>query len=404
MDKSIAIVDLKTCYGCCSCYSACKFSAIEMNMNEEGFYFPSINTQKCTNCGMCSRVCPAINVFKNELRDNCFYSYQNDNNTVLQGSTSGGLFSAIVECFPEAYIVGAVYSKNHVDHILSNNKKDVERMRGSKYVQSYLGSIFCDVKSKLENDQQVVFSGTSCQVDALNRFLKEHKVNTEKLVTLDLICHGVPSPGVYSSFIVYYEKKHNKKIKEQYFRSKRFGWGVEKGAANYLQSFQTDNNNTIMDYDINIWQNIFFCDCCIRESCYQCPYTCINKPADITMGDFWNIKSVLPDLSETKSGYSLAISHSEKGRAILEGINALRIDSEKNDSLVNLQPRLIKPITRPQNREAFWEDYKVMNFDDLAKKYYRYNRKNKFLYKIWLISNKLRMSKISAKLARVIFI
>lgn len=405
MEKSIETVDKELCFGCTACSSICSNSAIEMKMNREGFYFPVLDRYKCTNCGMCTDACPTINRWSNESKiENTIYAFQNIDSIVLSHSTSGGLFSAIAGCYQGAYIAGAVYEDKQVKHILSNKQSDIDRMRGSKYVQSYMGNVFGEVKDKLEAGFYVIFSGTSCYVDALNKYLRSVRVNTDKLITLDLICHGVPSPGVYSSFVEYYEKRHHINFCNHFFRSKKYGWGIEKGAANYLQTIQDTQEKQITDFDVNLWQNIFFCDYCTRESCYTCPYTSINKPSDITMGDFWNIKSIIPSLKETSLGYSLAIAHTKKGTQILNELNAIKIDSEKNELIVKMQPRLNNPIKKPYNRDEFWKDYREMDFNHLANKYYRYSTLNKIIYKLWILSNKLGTKKISTRLAIRLFI
>lgn len=300
--------------------------------------------------------------------------------------------------------MGAVYKDGEICHVLTKEATLIKKMRGSKYVQSNMRSVFSEIKDKLQNSEEVIFCGTSCQVHALYAYLHTLNIDTQKLITLDLICHGVPSPGIYRDYIDFFQKKRNRTVISHSFRSKKFGWGIELGDVNYLQEFTIQNNKVVSDFYVNIWKSIFFSNLCIRESCYSCPYTTVNKPSDITMGDFWHCRSILPENCANANGLSLAIAHTEKGKHILERIQAIHIDESYCQSIVNSQPQLRRPILEPKNREQFWIDYHTHSFIELAKKYFRYTVKNRMLFGVWKVFIHLHFYKIANKISKRIFI
>ena len=394
------------CYGCSACIEVCPTKAISMHKNKRGFLYPIVNNIKCVGCDRCMLVCPAINRWEKQKEEYepDIYAFVNNDRGVLEQSTSGGFFTEAVKRYKADYVVGCIQDKDlYIRHKMIKNLDEIVTMQGSKYVQSDMMDSLSLVEQKLKEGYKVVFSGTSCQVHGLNKYLDVKRVEKSNLLTLDFICHGVPSPGIYRDYLIEYKKITRRKVISHKFRSKRFGWGVSKGAANYLQNIENDKSEDYRSYNANIWQNIFFSDLCLRDSCYSCPYASINKPSDITMGDFWGIEKYV-DISNIQKGCSMIIARTEKARNLCRIINPIRIGRENYNSIINIQARLKGPVSIPLNREEFWNDYEEYGFRFVKKKYFMYNLKNRILIRVYFIALMHGLNKLSSKIERKIFI
>ena len=402
--KNVGFVE-NDCFGCSACKCICPVGAINFIESNEKFLVPAINKAKCLECGLCTEVCPAVHKWCADSTSNeaQIYAFSNQDNAILTESTSGGFFSEAITKYSADYVCGCIQDDNFlIKHVVSNSDKTISMMRGSKYVQSNMENCFNEIKDNLKQGKKVLFSGTSCQVDGLNRFLKRSRIDSSNLLTIDLVCHGVPSPGIYRDFIKFYEKE-KKKPKRHWHRSKYYGWGVELGIANYIQTISTETRKDYTSLAANIWINAFFSDYCIRECCYNCPYTSINKPADLTMGDFWGVNDFLQDKKYLGKGYSLVISRTPKSDKLVKKIDAYHIKKNATSMVISKQSRLQKPINMPDNRAMFWEEYIEKGFEHIVKKYYRYTTVNKLILSMYFISLRLGFRKLATKLARQIF-
>ena len=196
----INITDKNKCCGCEACSQICPKSCIIMKPDEEGFYYPIVDDSLCIDCGLCEKTCPIINMKEPQTPLNVFAGV-NPNEDIRRNSSSGGVFSHIAEkvLSEGGYIVGAVFDENwEVHHIVSNSQDDLRRMRGSKYVQSRLEGVYKEVKKLLDDGKLVLFSGISCQVSAMLLYLRKPY---ENLITIELICAGVPSPGLWKQYL-----------------------------------------------------------------------------------------------------------------------------------------------------------------------------------------------------------
>ena len=395
----------KKCFGCSACKAVCPKTAIKMQENEEGFLVPVIDENKCVYCGKCGNVCPALNRWKNDENNKNMhiYAYKNEDVEVLNNSTSGGFFSKIIKEKKPEWICGCIQNSNlKVEHLLTNNILNAKKMCGSKYVQSDLNDVFQKIKEKLCVKESVLFSGTSCQVHGLLNYLDIMKVPTENLTTVDLICHGVPSPKIYFDFLHFYEKAKNVEIQKHKSRSKKYGWGIDLGTLNYAQTIFTKHKVDDSSLEANLWQNAFFSDFCIRESCYSCPYTTIKKPAEYTIGDFWGVEKIFPNQNFSE-GCSLVIVKSANAQKLLDGITDLEVNKEDIQCVVSKQARLTQPIKCPENREQFWQDYHKNGFEYIAEKYFNYTAKSKKYIKIYNILLSFKFYKLADKISKSIF-
>lgn len=244
-DKSIEILEHNRCSGCNACFSACPTNAIEMKYNEEGFLYPIVDHDKCTNCGLCSQICPEISFnFNNYKIPECYAMQATDE--IRKSSTSGGMFTILSDYILEqgGYVCGAAFNESwEVEHIIINNKKDLEKLRGSKYIQSNKNNVFKEIKELLNNDKLVLFSGCPCEIAGLKKYLKKDYNN---LILIDLICAGIMPPLMWNKYL--YETFTEDKIKNITFRDKNsYGWGLQ------LNIYYENGNS----YRKPEWENIF---------------------------------------------------------------------------------------------------------------------------------------------------
>ena len=410
--ESVAKVKRKTCFGCTACMAICKFDAITMKPDAEGFTVPIVDEAKCIGCGACTRVCPAINPWQGKASENKFYAYQHEDKEILAESTSGGAFSAIVGSVEKPYVCGCVLDdKLYVRHILSREESDIAAMRGSKYVQSDMGNVFREIREKLVAGENVVFSGTSCQTHGLLNYLVATKVPTDNLLTMDLICHGVPSNLIHQEYVKLYEQVKSVKGVKHYFRTKRQQWGLKFILKNYEQVFVHSGHEKVVpgcpvgdrtSLESQLWLNVFFSDLCLRESCYSCPYCTDNKPADITLADFWGIEETNVDF-DFPQGCSLMIARGKGIDRVENLLNSKLLDEQQETMAQKYQMHLARPIKRPENRGKFWQDYHTFGFAYVAKKYLRYGTKYKLLMMFYNWANKLPDKRMAQKIGERLF-
>ncbi len=288
---------------------------------------------------------------------------------VRMNSRSGGIFTALSD-----YILdngGIVYGSSIeadfvVKHIRATTKEERDKMRGSKYAQSSLGEIFREVKKDLLNDRQVLFTGTSCQIAGLKAFLgKEY----EKLVCVDIICRGVPSPKVLRDYIQWMEKRKNSKATKFEFRNKsKYGWKL------HVETISFDDGDKV---DGNIFGQLFYGSNINRPSCYKCRYKSLKHPGDITIGDFWGITEIDSTFDDNK-GVSLVLVNSEKGMCIFDLIVENLIYKETGICESMMQKPLIEPYKEPVSRNKFWKVYRKKGIDGVINNYTDYGWKVRF--------------------------
>lgn len=386
------IENLSTCTGCSSCYSICPVQAITMQQNSEGFYYPLIDQKKCIRCGRCEQVCPVLlthEPISNEINEAyaCIYK---DEDIRLQ-SSSGGMFTVFAEQIINngGIVFGARFTDSFsVIHDWTDTIDGLSSFRGSKYVQSSIGETYKKCKSFLDANRMVMFSGTPCQIVGLKNFLGK---DYDNLFTIDVICHGVPSPLVWERYLQETEQKSGKYIEKISFRRKDCGWKRYSLVFTFSDSSENLHPQTEGKWMLSFNKNIM-----MRKSCYKCNAKGNNILSDITIGDFWGIENYL--IQDDNMGTSIVLINSRKGLFFLQEITPL-ISKIKiihyNAAKYNTQ--LLYSIKMNKNREKFIKHCLLIGFSSAYNKYV----KQRLLCKIYWFFRRI-VSKIYHCLRRII--
>lgn len=351
------------CTGCTACKSICKFNAIKMEDDKNGFKYPIVNKDLCVNCGECERICPLNNKSTKRTTPKAFACYNKDKNIRLQ-SSSGGIFSIIATKIlaSDGVVYGAAFDeKYNVKHIEIEKIEEIEKLRGSKYVQSNLGETFKKIKTNLDEGKKVLFTGTPCQVAGLLNFLKREYSN---LYTLDFICHGTPSPKVWKKYLEFRKKEDNKKeISGINFREKS-----ELGWEKYAMNIKYTKGEYTKIHSEDLYMKAFLGDVSLRESCYNCSFKGEERAADITLADFWGVKKVMPSMYG-KEGTSILMINSEKGQELFKAIeDNLEYKEVDINEVKKYNPSMINSVKRPKSRDEFFDNIATEDFDKLVAK------------------------------------
>lgn len=337
-----------------------------METGNLGFCYPKVDHTRCVNCGLCVKICDfMINQYSFPgTYPIAAYGGRLNDSELLSESQSGGAFYALSEIILDrgGVVYGAIL-KNNTDacHVRAVTKECRDLMRKSKYIQSRIGDTFKLAKQDLENGRDVLFSGTPCQIEGLKRYLKRDFSN---LVTVDIVCHGVPSPLVWNDYLKYIENKTGSIINNVLFRDKTFGWG------SHIESFSLNNRRHL---NKDIFKNLFYDHLILRESCFNCPYARIERISDLTIGDFWGWPY---EEMNDKKGISLILVNSSKGETLLN--NAADLLQLKEVSIdQTLQPQLKHPAERPKEVDLFRTYYSEFGFERSAKRFKAMGIKNR---------------------------
>lgn len=385
--------DKTKCSGCMACYNICPQKCISMIEDEEGFLYPKVDMDACVNCGLCDRTCPLNE--KNNKKYGVVQSeiVQNKDLEVLRQSTSGGAFTPIAQ-----YILqrnGVVFGvemdedSNFVKHIKVEREESLIRFRNSKYVQSYVGNSFDDAKQELQKGRLVCFSGTPCQIQGLKNYL--HK-EYENLITVDVVCRGVPSPGVWKKYTNYLKRKG--KLSSVRFRDKSLGYQYSTMEVVYKDG-KIERNGIESDQ----WLRMFFSGMILRPSCPTCNFRSIERCSDFTIWDCFNVSDLTKKLDETKGATRMLI-HTKRGQEIFNEIRDgfYVVDADVNTVAVGITE---KPDFNKRKRE-FIQDYNKLLMEELLNKWFPMTFKVKVKKLIRRILNGMGLDMFVKKLKRKI--
>lgn len=319
MDK---LCKKELCTGCTACAAVCPRDCIAMVPDADGFVHPVVDESRCVGCGLCGKVCPVLNR-KDLGYTPATFAVRSRDDVSRMASTSGGVFPELARSVLSqgGAVFGAAYDDDfRVVHICAENEAELDRLRGAKYAQSDLGGSFREVKRRLENGQQVLFSGTPCQVLGLKSFLKR---DYDNLLLVDLVCHSVPSPLAWENYLRYISG--GKTITAVNLRCKDTGWS----RYGYSNRFDFSDGTCRLDKSgESLYMRLFVGGYITRPSCESCPAKGYARVSDLTLGDFWGIWNTYPELDDDR-GTSVVLVQTEKGSAVLAGLEQKSVTLEE---------------------------------------------------------------------------
>lgn len=372
----ISIINEKDCCACRACEQVCPTKSIRMEENKKGFFFPKVDVDLCVNCGLCDKVCP-LQESKSVRSDtnNDLYIAINKDDAVRAQSTSGGMFTILSDYVLDkgGAVYGAVFNKNmDVCHERAVTREERDRQRSSKYVQSSTGNTYRLAKNDLDAGMIVMYTGTPCQVAGLKKFLRK---DYENLITVDLVCHGVPNSKMWHEFLNIAEKTTGYKVIDANFRDKsEGGWHRPKTKLEY------DSKSKKVFYAEQTFFELFNDNLILRDSCLHCHFISYERPGDFTLGDYWGIERFCKEMDDNK-GTSLLLVNTPKGRKIFDEVKDkanYRLSDKEHCYLGRLSGRsFIHPKT-----EQFWKEYLDKGFEYVWKKYTLYSPSKTFRFKV----------------------
>ena len=368
------ICNKESCTGCGACINICPTDSIKFQKDEEGFNQPVVDDKTCIKCGKCIKTCPVNNNVERKKVDVAYAAVNRDNIT-LMNSSSGGVFTELAKYVIEkgGYVFGAAFdNKLKVKHILVDNIKDIEQLKGSKYVQSDTKKTFQEALNLLKLGNLVLFSGTPCQIAGLRNVVGNKYEHN--LITIDLICHGVPSQEFFDKYID--NLGGTNKISEFKFRHK------EKNDYNcmILHYKKGKRNINIKNPMVDPYYYSFLNGYIYRESCYQCIYANDKRVSDITLGDFWGVSNYYKEF-ENITGVSALLINTRKGAKIFEEIKDKFLIKEANiEEIKKHNHNLTQPTKKTDIRKEFFKELKKNDFNYIVKKYC--TPKNKWVIKL----------------------
>lgn len=360
------------CCGCGACEQACPSKCIALKEDREGFLYPEVDSTFCISCGKCVQACPVA--LKNETLTEMIkpktYGGWHKNDAVREKSSSGGAFTAIAEhIIKEGGIVYGCALNEHMEavHIGIEDMDALEILRGSKYVQSKIGSVYQEIKTYLEKGRKVLFVGTPCQAAGLHSFLGKGYNN---LYVIDFICHGVPSPKLFRKYIDDIERKYKRKVNVYKFRNKDHGWkqsGIQLGSKiGFTDGIYIRKYPAFMDH----YMNAFLDDVCLRPSCYACRFKeRLKGYSDFTIADFWGVNRISRALNDGK-GTSLMVVHNTRASEILDEIRGRFYFEEVDfEQAIRRNRSLTQSARQNPHREKFYEELDAKGWRYVERKY-----------------------------------
>lgn len=340
----------KSCCGCMACAQVCPKNCIKFVPNKEGFKYPQIDSSVCIDCGLCTKRCPVMT--EPQRYDNStVYAAKIHDTKLSANSSSGGIFPLLAKnvLANGGSVFGCAYDENMVArHIEITSENELHKLQNSKYVQSDLEGIYTKAKSALESGRLVLFSGTGCQIAGLQTFLNKKYDN---LFTVDIICHGVPSPALFEKYLEWKGRELGGKLTEYSFRSKeKHGWNIYHKAANGKKS---EFKNGIFDP----YYYAFSKGKILRENCYECRYAKSERVSDMTLGDFWGIEMSNPEFYDL-NGVSVVLVNNEKGKKMWDEISdKVEFIPSTYAVAAKMNQNLVKVPARPACRDTIYEGF-----------------------------------------------
>lgn len=382
------------CTGCGACLNICPKDCIKMVKDDEGFCYPVVNQETCINCGRCEKVCPSVNKVNNEnanFQQKACAALSLDDG-VWAKSSSGGAFTEICKVFEaddDLFIFGCENENGFIHHSFVKNSNNISKFRRSKYVQSEIGFTFKEVKKLLNNGNKVVFTGLPCQIAGLRNYLGNK--NYPSLLLVDLICHGVGSPSIFSEHLLYLKNKYKASNINYEFRNKIKYF---KTLKQYISKYTLNNGERVLYKERDEYNLLFLNQVCLRPCCsMHCKYRSVERMGDLTIADFKCFKNVFG--KEENKNYSTIITNTPKGEKVLELLkNRMEILPCSLEDIKKYNPLFCSSTPPNPLRDSFFFDYKTgVPYLQLVEKY---THKSVLSYRDWLknIVKKLFFKKI----------
>lgn len=341
----------RACTGCESCVSCCPHRALAMVMDAEGFYYPALEECRCVHCGLCVAVCPVASserVCSQPLPDKAIAGSHREEAIRLE-SASGGAFSALVSAVKPDFLYGTAWTDAVSTVVMRTTPDQMSPLRGSKYIQSRVNDAYIQVRQDLKNGNQVLFSGTPCQIAGLLSFLGKRP---ENLITVELICHGIGSPGIFHEYLALLEKKTGSPVKEFSFRRKDKAHG---GWESFHTTLSYENGKTYRSYH-DTFTDLFLEKYILRPSCENCPFRGENAHVgDLIIGDYWGCSRFNPELY-IKTGVSVILPLTQSGQKIAGQLSEyMNLKVVPTEYVVAENKVLLESSPMPQERTDFFE-------------------------------------------------
>lgn len=362
----IDIKDKKDCCGCWACANACPQKCISMEEDSEGFRYPKIDKSRCVDCALCERVCPVLKPMQQDDVTPDSYVIQNKDASIRRHSTSGGFFSAIANYVVDngGVVFGAAFEKDQVvRHSYAETKEACIKFQVSKYVQSLIGNTYHEAKEFLDAGRMVVFSGTPCQIAGLYGYLRGKKY--EGLITVDLVCHGTPSPRLLNEYLRYQESVYGSRIVDWKSRDKYYGYDYSTTNIEFEDKRIAYHKGSESD----LLFRLYFKNICSRPSCYQCHFRTLHRVSDITIFDCWDAPSVSKKFDS--SGATNVFIHTQKGMMVFNNLKPYFVWNESDINSIIERDGVMIMHNVPENprRTEFFSDLGIMPMDKIGKKY-----------------------------------
>lgn len=366
------MIDIKNkvdCCGCYACFSVCSHKAISMDADAEGFVYPKVNKENCVQCGLCETVCPILSPRKQvSLKES--YAVQAKSDLIRKQSSSGGAFTAIAELIINqgGVVFGACFDKSFgVEHSYTETIEGLAKFRGSKYVQSNIGNSYQKVKEFLREGRKVLFSGVPCQISGLLNYLRKPY---ENLYTIEVICHGVPSPLVWKEYLKHQEERYHSKIESVSFRDKSLGY------ASTMRITFANGKTYRRGHESDIMLRLFFSEITSRPSCYECKFKGIERHSDFSIYDCWSIRKFDKNWDDDK-GTTNVIVNTEKAKSMFKDISSLKVMKVDLSKAIKQDGNMISENPPMHPQRAIFMDALVENPQQAIVYYSRITAKDK---------------------------
>lgn len=351
------------CTGCTACASICPKQCIEMVRDNDGFPYPEIDLRRCVDCMLCTKHCPVLLDAPPVHPTSLAYAAYSNDLKLREESSSGGIFSEMaLEILKRGGVVfGAAYDAQfEIKHVCIETIEELYKLRGAKYAQSSLDGIFLRVRDELNRQREVLFSGTPCQVTGLKSFLQREYAT---LICVDFVCHGVPSPNVWREYVRYRSRLDNNGVMPLFvnMRSKESGWSRYQYSNQFIyaqKKWSSQNRD-------NLFMKLFVGDYINRLCCQNCKTKGYHRVSDVTLGDFWGIWEVRPEMDDDR-GTSLVILHSEKAGKLLNQIqDRITCQPVRLEEASLMNPSLLESSAAKEERDTFLAKGDAGKFDEL---------------------------------------